>query len=133
MFSARALADGNYTDTLRLEAVKGNWSSTKNIAFLSDTPVIFTSPFPPSPVALFKYSPEKPVVNEQIIFNASESYSPKGNITSFEWNFNSDNVTIVTEPITNHTYNQPGKYSVTLKVTDNDTLWNTATQIITVH
>lgn len=32
-------SDGNYTDTLRLEAVKGNRSATTSISFLSDTPV----------------------------------------------------------------------------------------------
>jgi hypothetical protein len=34
--------DSNYTDRLRLEAVKGNYSAFVNISFLSDTPVILT-------------------------------------------------------------------------------------------
>jgi len=34
--------DSNYTDTLRLEAVKGNLSGTKNVMFLSYTPIIMT-------------------------------------------------------------------------------------------
>lgn len=34
--------DSNYTDTLRLEAVKGNLSAIASIAFLSDTPVTLT-------------------------------------------------------------------------------------------
>lgn len=34
--------DMNYTDTLRLEAAKGNYSATMNVGFLSDTPVILT-------------------------------------------------------------------------------------------
>jgi hypothetical protein len=33
-------ADDNYTDALRLEAVKGNLSATEDITFLSDTPFI---------------------------------------------------------------------------------------------
>lgn len=32
--------DNNYTDTLRLKAVKGKWSATTNITFVSETPVI---------------------------------------------------------------------------------------------
>jgi chitodextrinase len=125
-------ADGNYTDTLRLEAVKGEWSSTKTITFLSDTPVIFTSPLPPSPVASFKYSPEKSAASEQITFNASESYSPKGNVTSFEWNFDDGNITTITEPLVNHTYALPGRYNVTLKVTDTGGLWKTTTKTVIV-
>jgi rhodanese-related sulfurtransferase len=34
-------ADSNYTDTLRLEAVKGTFSAVENITFFSNTPVIF--------------------------------------------------------------------------------------------
>ena len=34
--------DNNHTDTLRLEAVKGNYSATIDIGFLSDTPVVLT-------------------------------------------------------------------------------------------
>jgi hypothetical protein len=34
--------DSNYTDALRLEAVKGNLSGTADVVFLSDTPVILT-------------------------------------------------------------------------------------------
>jgi hypothetical protein len=34
------LADNNYTDTLRLEATKGNYSAEQDVGFLSDTPVI---------------------------------------------------------------------------------------------
>jgi hypothetical protein len=35
-------ADGNYTDDPRLEAVKGNYSASMNVGFLSDTPVVLT-------------------------------------------------------------------------------------------
>jgi PKD repeat protein len=90
-------------------------------------------PYFPPPVAKFEYSPEKSTVNETITFNATASYSPKGNITSYQWNFDDGNVTTVTQPLINHTYNQPGKYNVTLKVTDNNTLRNTTSKMITVY
>jgi hypothetical protein len=80
----------------------------------------------------FEYFPEKPIVNEQIDFNASASYSPGGNITSYEWNFDDGNTTEITEPIVDHTYSLPGNYTVTLKVTDDNNLWNTTTRTITV-
>jgi hypothetical protein len=34
--------DDNYTDTLKLEAVKGSYSASTNVSFLSNTPVILT-------------------------------------------------------------------------------------------
>jgi hypothetical protein len=33
-------ADQNYTETLRLEAIKGNYSAQQDVGFLSDTPII---------------------------------------------------------------------------------------------
>jgi hypothetical protein len=38
--------DSNYTDTLRLEAIKGNFSGASNVSFLSDTPLILTMTVP---------------------------------------------------------------------------------------
>lgn len=84
------------------------------------------------PTAKFEYSPSKPYADEEIIFNASASYSPEGNVTSYEWNFDDGNKTAITEPVINHTYNQPGMHNVTLTVTASSTLTNTATKIIPV-
>jgi len=39
--------DGNYTDILRLEAVKGNYSASMNVSFLSSTPIFLTVPWTP--------------------------------------------------------------------------------------
>jgi len=85
------------------------------------------------PTAKFEYSPSKPYADEEIIFNASASYSPEGNVTSYEWNFDDGNKTAITEPVINHAYNQPGRYNVTLTVTDSSTLTNTATRMIPVY
>ncbi|MEM3731756.1 MAG: PKD domain-containing protein [Candidatus Bathyarchaeia archaeon] len=90
-------------------------------------------PYIPPPVAFFDYSSEKPWVNETVTFNASASYSEKGSITSYEWNFDDGNKTLTLELTINHVYNNPGKYNVTLKVADNNTLWNTTTKTITVY
>jgi hypothetical protein len=82
--------------------------------------------------AKFEHTPEKPTANEQITFNASESYSLKGTMTSYEWGFGDGNVTRVTQPLINHTYALPGKYTIIVNVTDNNTLWDTTTKTITV-
>ena len=85
------------------------------------------------PVASFTYSPEKPFVNETIIFNAFSSYDPDGNITSYEWNFGDGNVTSTTHEVLNHSYSEAGSYEVTLTVTDDDGVTNSTTKIITVY
>jgi hypothetical protein len=85
------------------------------------------------PVVSFSCVPEKPTAGSQIVFNASASYSPKGSITGYEWNFGDGNTTTVAKPTIDHSYHQPGKYNVTLKVTDNNTMWNTTSHNMTVY
>ena len=85
------------------------------------------------PVASFSYSPQNPVVNETITFDASASTDPDGNITSYEWNFGDGNVTSTTHEILNHSYSEAGSYEVTLTVTDDDGVTNSITKIITVY
>lgn len=102
------------------------WGVT-NVIF--DIPVVIVSP---PPFASFWSSPLEPCVNELIAFNASNSYSRKSNITSYEWNFG-DNVTNTTmEPATSHTYAMEGNYIVTLNVTDSQGLWNMTSSVVTV-
>ena len=82
------------------------------------------------PIANFTYSPEKPVINQTIIFNASLSNDPDGNITLYEWDFgDGSNATGV---IVNHSYLNAGNYTVTLKVTDNGGAENTITKEVKV-
>ena len=85
------------------------------------------------PTASFTYSPENPVVNETITFNASSSYDPDGNITSYEWDFGDGNITKTTEEKINHSYSEAGSYEVTLTVKDDEGATNSTTKIITVY
>ena len=68
------------------------------------------------PVANFSYSPAHPVVNQTIIFDASSSYDPDGNITKYEWEFGDG--TNGTGIIADHSYSSAGGYVVSLTVTD---------------
>jgi PKD repeat protein len=119
----------NYINSLDYNGIKYVF----NLDYEGNVLSINVVPISPQPVALFEYYPEKPAVNATVTFDASESYSPKGNITSYEWNFDDGNTTTITEPMTSHTYALPGKYTATLKVTDNNTQWNTTSRIITVY
>jgi parallel beta-helix repeat protein len=74
------------------------------------------------PIANFDYSPAKPVVNEQVMFNASASYAPEGHIADYQWNFGDGNITTVSNSTLIHSYVKPGDYNITLTVTDNATL-----------
>jgi parallel beta-helix repeat protein len=85
------------------------------------------------PIASFTYSPEKPVINQTITFNASNSSDPDGNITKYDWNFGDGNITNTTEDIINHTYSLAGDYTVDLTVTDNHGAMNSTEETITVY
>ena len=73
------------------------------------------------PHANFTYSPPNPVVNQNIVFDASSSWTfdPDAAIMRpYEWDFGDG--TDGTGKIVNHTYSSPGDYVVSLKVTDSD-------------
>jgi hypothetical protein len=85
-----------------------------------------------SPIASFTYTPENPVVNQTITFNASNSTDPDGNITKYDWDFGDGNITNTTEKVINHSYSLDGDYIVNLTVTDNDGATNATAKMITV-
>jgi PKD repeat protein len=84
------------------------------------------------PIANFTYSPDNPIVNQLITFNASTSYDSDGTIVKYEWDFGDGNTTNTTDPITTNSYASADNYTVTLTVTDNDGETNTTTKLITV-
>jgi len=86
-----------------------------------------------NPVASFFYLPSNPVVNETIIFNASNSTDQDGIIVKYEWNFGDGNITNTTEQIITHFYALAGNYIVYLTVTDDDGATNTTNKAITIY
>ncbi|MDI6905753.1 MAG: PKD domain-containing protein [Candidatus Bathyarchaeia archaeon] len=82
------------------------------------------------PIANYTYSPDKPIVNQTITFNASNSVDKDGNITSYEWIFgegsNGTGKTIA------HTYSLAGDYNVILTITDDDGAQDSIFKVITV-
>jgi len=77
------------------------------------------------PVASFTYSPEKPLKNKLITFNASSSYDPDGYVVSYEWDFG-DGSSEMGE-IIYHSYSLQCNYTVTLTIRDNDKSSNITT------
>ncbi len=94
------------------------------------------------PIAEFTLSPENPLPDEEIVFDASLSSDPDGYIALFVWDFGdySDLVEIdATDPNipelwkATHTYiGQGGLYPVVLTIYDNDGLYNSTTHIVNV-
>jgi len=82
------------------------------------------------PIASFTYSMEKPVIDENITFDASASHDADGTIVSYDWDFGDGNT--ASGQIVNHSYTQTGQYTVTLTVTDNDDLTDSAQQTIII-
>ncbi len=84
------------------------------------------------PIASFTFSPSNPKPDETITFDASKSYDPDGNITSYVWDFgDSTNLTATSETIT-HNYTSTGAYHVNLTVFDNNGLYNSIAQDVLV-
>jgi len=100
---------GNYNVALNVTDSNGLWGiASKNITVWAP------------PVALFTYSPSKPVADESITFDASSSYDLDGPIVDYTWSFGDGNITVTNERVMFHTYTEHGNYNVTLTVVDND-------------
>jgi len=85
------------------------------------------------PRASFTYSPDHPVVDQTITFDAISSTDPDGMIVEYNWNDGCENTTTTPHPVITHTYTIPGSYTVTLTVTDDDGATDTTSKIITVE
>lgn len=87
------------------------------------------------PVASFSESAHTVPAGTPIEFNASMSFDSDGTITLYEWDWESDDVydcNTTSSEVVSHSYEEPGLYNVTLRVTDNDGLTHTATATKTI-
>lgn len=57
------------------------------------------------------------IPGENIVFDGSRSFDSDGEVTKYDWNFGDGS--LLSGKKVQHIYQNPGKYSVTLKVTDN--------------
>lgn len=83
------------------------------------------------PVALFECQPNTGFAPCQVCFDASASYDPDGHIVSYAWDFGDLCKGNGTNP--SHTYSCKGEFLISLTVTDNDGLTDTATTQIKVQ
>lgn len=87
------------------------------------------------PTAAFDFTPEDPVVGEEVTFDPSASSDPDGSISTYEWDFDGDGTFDVTfesaeefaEPLL-----EAGEIPVTLRVTDDDGSTDKVTKTVSV-
>lgn len=82
------------------------------------------------PVPKFTYSPERPLVDQEISFDASGSSDTDGQIVSYKWDFGDYGIT--SGKVVTYAYSKSGEYQVTLTVEDNEGARNTTSQVITI-
>jgi len=82
------------------------------------------------PHAQFSYTPEKPLVKQDITFDAAMSADPDGSVVQYAWDFGDGGKTEGVEAI--HHYSLPGEYTVTLTVTDNEGATDKAMETLVV-
>jgi len=112
---------GTYNVTLNVTDNIGLWNTRSKLVAVKSLPV-----------ASFVFTPETPVVNEAVKFNASASSDSDGPIDSYKWDFGDGNVTTVSGATITHAYDSFGSFTVTLNVTDTDEHWDIDTQTFTV-
>jgi subtilisin family serine protease len=87
------------------------------------------------PIADFTWTPQNPLTNQSVTFDASASQDPNGTIVLYEWDWESDGVfdESHTTPTATHAWNDPGNYTITLQVTDDHGIRNTKAKTVIVN
>ena len=83
-------------------------------------------------IARFQYSPNNPIIQESILFNATYSYDRNQDITSYSWDFDDGNISSTTNPIVSHRYDRSGTYNVSLTAEDAEGLNSTYSGLVNI-
>jgi parallel beta-helix repeat protein len=119
----------NYDKGVLYFFIENEWDVNDNTDFCFKTYGIKKPP-----IAQFQWSPENPHMNQQIIFDASDSYDPDGNIVLYQWDWDNDGTYDESNSGPNATYSWSGlgNYPVTLRVIDNENKTDTVTKIVKI-
>ncbi len=114
---------GSYTVRLKLRDSHGRTSTAATkITVTSDR----------APVAVIRM-PSDAYVGQRVTASASGSYDPDGRIVRYDWDLNGDGDFGQDGPTHSFSYEQPGDYTATLKVTDDKGNSAIARAVIHVH
>jgi PKD repeat protein len=100
-----------YNVTLNVTSSNGEWDAVSEIVNVTARSF---------PKAIFTWLPTVPEAGNPVEFNASDSTSDGGTITSYAWDFGDNTTQVVAQPIVTHIYESFGNYVVLLNVTNND-------------
>jgi len=104
-------ASGSYNTTLTVTDEHGATDTTTAVVEVANRP----------PEAAFDYPLTAPEPGQALTFDASASSDPDGEIVQYEWDFGDGSEDATTEISTvSHSYDEPGTYIVSLRVTDDD-------------
>jgi len=81
----------------------------------------------------FSYSPEKPIVDQEITFDARKSSDAESNIAKYKWDLKGDGSYDKNGVKVVHSYNEKGDYRVKLTVTDKNGATSSITKDIRVN
>lgn len=125
--STTAAFAGGGSHTVRLQV-------TDNCG-LKDTGLVnvFVNNSPPS--ASFTVAPNPAPIGVNVTFNGGASSDSGGSITTYEWDWEGDDVfdATTTTATTTHAYPAPGQYTPQLRVTDNDGAKHTTSRPLRVN
>lgn len=116
----------------------GTLDPNLSIQVLADRHLQCTAEFqlgaPPNqpPTADFSFMPAAPAVNDLVSFDANTSSDPDGSIVSYEWDFEDDGTFDTTGVMADNTYTTAGDFTVRLRVTDDMSAMDEATQLVSV-
>mgnify|MGYP006280347925 CR=1 FL=1 len=85
------------------------------------------------PGARFTYSPDRPVPEDSVQFDGSDSADPDGYVTSYRWDFDGDGRTDSYGRRVTHSFGSTGSYTVTLTVVDDDGARSSTSRIVRVE
>ncbi len=82
------------------------------------------------PQADFSYQPDIPGIGETVVFDASTSFDPDGEIEKYQWDIDGDGQIDLLGKVVQYIFVKPGSFPVTLKVTDNQGNTDSITKVV---
>ena len=134
---------GDNTSSTQSAPVPLNHTYSQNGAYLVNLTVINTDNLVGStvqqlmvgsiPTPIFTISPIGAILpNEQVTFNASDSFAPNSTVVSYIWDFGDQSNVTTNSTVATHSYSTRGVYNVNLTVEDSEGLLNSTTTEIQV-
>ena len=127
------LAPGRHTVELRRTGYK-TWSQEVRIESGGSRELYASLRVNLPPQARFDMQPPQPLLGEKVLFDASESSDPDGEIAAYEWDFDDDGHSDAEGVKVSHVFLAfAAQYKITLTVTDDDGASDSQTLVIRVR